>query len=891
MSAGASGVNIWELVAKIEANFSQSDKAIDQNERKVDKLIITYRNLDKETQKVSKSHGSFSSVLGGLQSTTSQVGGPLGDILGKVKNLTGAFGEGLEAAGPWGIAVGVAGAVAIGAAAGIVSLTVAVAEQTGKFVDLSQETGFQVETLSALSNALETSGGDIDTATQSLFIFETKMGDAKEKGSELSKVFKTLGIDTHNNELALRQALDALQNMTDAETRATLGKKLFGKSAKDLLAALAEAGSFQAFYNKQIADGTLITTKEAKAGDDLSDSLIIVKREFLAAGRSIASEFEPMVTDALREFSTWLRNNQGEIRETAKELVRLVGDVSSLANLIYQISPLRLEIDVIKKISEVFDFGSSKDEKGVVSSGPGGQSLFDKFRDLMDRGPIKDPSGAFGPATGDPNATQAQRDAAVKKYNDEQKAAATAMATAKKKQDEINKLLAGGGGKKAGGGSGEDPAKIAQQIAKLKLDATITGLKAEQDANKRSLDLRREDFNAYATQYIVIENRRHGAVVAGLNAEKAAAEKLKKGREVALQEIANKRAAENTEHEQNRNKALDERARIVDQINNFLRDQDRSIQSLTNSTDQWDQAYQQMVDTLKEEGVELEKNTRERIEANIARAKELQLVLSVTRARKVSESTRERTVTKASKDRPPWIDLGGGSTVGGEPATTERGRVVTADEAGHREQLEIFRDRMKAIASDLTFIIDDAMRDGFEHGIKHGVIAFGIGILEMAHHAALKALEKAIANALIGGDGGARNSQGGGDWLSKLLGWGISALGGFGGFGGGSVGGIGGGAAGTVGTGGAMGIGGHADGGFMRPFEWSWVGERGPEKVRAGYHGLSVLSNEQSTGGNNTYHISMPINVPNAHAAGTRETQDQLKRTLTRTLKQVTLKG
>ena len=55
--------------------------------------------------------------------------------------------------------------------------------------------------------------------------------------------------------------------MTDAETKATLGKKLFGKSAKELLAALAEAGSFQAFYNKQVAEGTLVTTNQLQAGD------------------------------------------------------------------------------------------------------------------------------------------------------------------------------------------------------------------------------------------------------------------------------------------------------------------------------------------------------------------------------------------------------------------------------------------------------------------------------------------------------------------------------------------------------------------------------------------------------------------------------------------------
>jgi len=36
-------------------------------------------------------------------------------------------------------------------------------------------------------------------------------------------------------------------------------------------------------------------------------------------------------------------------------------------------------------------------------------------------------------------------------------------------------------------------------------------------------------------------------------------------------------------------------------------------------------------------------------------------------------------------------------------------------------------------------------------------------------------------------------------------------------------------------------------GGFMKPGEWSWVGERGPELIRAGSQGATVVPNAGHT--------------------------------------------
>lgn len=680
-------------IASLAKAFDTQEKSITASSQKLGVSRSAFLRALKAEQAQSgataAATGKLSEVFRGLTTSTGTLEGPLNGVTGRLSSLSGLVGGLTTATGGFGLVLGAIVAVAAGAAAGIYELTTSVAESTGKFIDLSQQTGFSVETLSGLANAAETTGGSIDTISASLGLFETHMQEAKEKGSEMSKLFKALNIDSTNNEKALRQALVALQNLSTAEERAAAGKKLFGRSYRELLAAVTETGDFDAFLNQQLQKGTLITTEAAERGDKLSDSVIEMGRAFESARRIVADEFGPDVLRVVKALTKFLEDNRKEVKAWADEVKLAVYGLQPLVASIQTLdSALRnlIGIPVVDFLGGIIRYGSAT---GLIVT-----ALQAIGRNTQPKPLPQDLSQFVQPL----NAPPSQR---FKSLGGFRTGLHLPVPTAK-----------GGGG-----GGGDDPAKIAERIAKLQLDATVAGLRAEQDANKRSLDLRREDFNQYATEYMVIENRRHNAVIAGLDAEQRAAEKLKKGRSVALQEIANRRAAEDTQHDQNRNKVLDERARIVDQQNNFLRDQGREIASLTTSTTKWDDAYQQLVDTLKEEGVTLEANTRSRVEANIVRAKELELVLSVTRARRIAETTRDRIATKAMRERPPWMDLGGGSTVGGEPATTERSRIATAEEQVFRDQLEQRRAVMQSTAEDLGSIFGDVfmdIRDGWK---------------------------------------------------------------------------------------------------------------------------------------------------------------------------------
>lgn len=695
----------------------------------------------------------------GIRGVATKVVALEGSLRGLTGGATSAIGTLSGLAGPLSIAAGaaVAAASAIsGVAVGLWELTKRSAKAGGELFDLSQKTGFAVETLSGLSIVAKTTGSDINGLSPSLVIFQKNMQAAGDATSRQGRLFRALSIDTRDNEKALRQAFAALGKMGEGSQQTALAMQLFGRSGKDVLAIIKETnGNLDQAIQKYDKMGLIIGTGAAAASDKFNDVLEETTLQLDAVTRKIGLELLPVATETLQSISADLTSNKDKWSDWGKTIADTVRGVRAV-----------MQSEGGQIIAKIFEIGMSI------------QPLMIALRALGKIGAANAPSeDFFGPGgaarggrvslPGTPEWLAAQR---------------------RLKGVQDPRIALGGGGK----GGGEDPAKTAERIASLQLEAVISGLRAEQEANKRALDLRRQDFNDYATQYMVIENRRHDAVVAGLDKEQKAAEKLKKGREVALLEIKNKRAEEDLTHEENRNKNLDDRARILDKIDKFLRDQDRDIARLTNTTDQWDQAYQGLVDTLKEEGVTLEENTRIRIESNNALAREKELVLSVTRARQVLQSVRERVVTKAGRDRPPWIDLGGGSTVGGEPATTERPRIATVDEQVMRDRLAMMRERMRELAGDLTGIFSQSVGDGFNNGIKSGLQTLSQGLLQIVQDVFLRRMAEGLADMLSG-----IGSGGGGGFFGSLL---RGVLGGVSGGLGGSIGGLGSASAGGVGT-------------------------------------------------------------------------------------------
>jgi hypothetical protein len=345
----------------------------------------------------------------------------------------------------------------------------------------------------------------------------------------------------------------------------------------------------------------------------------------------------------------------------------------------------------------------------------------------------------------------------------------------------------GGGGRGGGRGGGGDPARDAKRMAEIQLQILVEGNNREEDDVERSYDQRRTTVEAYQRAITRLEESHHDAVLEGLKAEEAA-------------------------------------------IN--------SSQKLTKG----------------QKAVQLQELELKRIqEANRHREEENRLednILRITRERLV---TAERLAALTTRPRRVGEDIGGVTrprTTGEDIGGLTRPRIATTTEEALRAQYREHMEQIERLAYQTTNIIDRAIYDGFQGGLKKGFASLTLSILDMIKNVFLTQLQSAITNALAGATAG--GSKGG--FFSSLFG---ALLGGLK-FGGGS-------ATGGAGSALAGAIGGHASGGYMKPNSLSWVGERGPELFRAGSSGGSVIPNHAI--GNTIININVPVRSAGSYSS------------------------
>ncbi|HEX5704877.1 MAG TPA: hypothetical protein VFX97_16890 [Pyrinomonadaceae bacterium] len=183
------------------------------------------------------------------------------------------------------------------------------------------------------------------------------------------------------------------------------------------------------------------------------------------------------------------------------------------------------------------------------------------------------------------------------------------------------------------------------------------------------------------------------------------------------------------------------------------------------------------------------------------------------------------------------------------------------------------RRRVEGLARDLTSSIDSAIRAGFDRGVKAGVASMLQSLLSMIQNILLKQVEQGLtellSNIKIGGGGGGKNAG-----LGSAIGILLGGLGGiFGGGGGGGWGKVG----------GSIGFPkvpvGFAEGGFMPPNQWAMVGERGPELIRAGNQGASVVPNHALAPS-----VNITVYAKDAQSFSGRDTQQQITRQMQRVM-------
>lgn len=239
-----------------------------------------------------------------------------------LRNFTSQFSSlSAEATGATSVVAGVAGAIGImvaGAAVGIgilaklgneiFDLTKKTAVFQGKFFDLSQQVGISVETLSVLNVMAERTGGNIDTVSGSMAIFQKHLENAHDPTTEEAKLLKELGVTSLDTETALRQTLKGLFDLGEGSKQTDAALVLFGRSGRFVNAILKESKGNIDEAAKSM--GLMLVSREAAAAADLfNDSLGDLNRTLFGINALLVGSSIPAFTVFFQDLNKGLTGN------------------------------------------------------------------------------------------------------------------------------------------------------------------------------------------------------------------------------------------------------------------------------------------------------------------------------------------------------------------------------------------------------------------------------------------------------------------------------------------------------------------------------------------------------------------------------------------------------
>lgn len=246
-----------ESLNKMQSELRQTDDSLNkmQSESKQSSAALT--TLDKKQEEAAKSAD-------------------------KLEKKSGVLGKALS--GLKSIALGVAAAIA-GMVAAIGAMVIKSSDAAGELVDMSLQTGVNVERLQELKYIGNQVGVDLDTMAGSWSRLTRAIGSAAEGQGDASKAFQTLGVSIRDQNGNLRdsktvwqEALTALGKIDNETERDILSNSLFGKSYTDLNPLIkTSADEIARLTDEAHRMGAVTSEKDVNALEEFGDSLAGLK--------------------------------------------------------------------------------------------------------------------------------------------------------------------------------------------------------------------------------------------------------------------------------------------------------------------------------------------------------------------------------------------------------------------------------------------------------------------------------------------------------------------------------------------------------------------------------------------------------------------------------------
>lgn len=314
--------SILSIMRAMEGDVGKSAAATEKTHNLTDRLILDSQRAIAQAERSAA--GAVASV--------EKVGARIAVAEQEAAGLAGQWSSlGAIAGGPLALGIAAAGAALVGLGALVVKFISDTTEAGDQLYDLSQQTNFSVESLSALKNSAETSGSSLEKIVPSLAIFNKNLGATGEEGGKVNEVLSKLNVTATDQEGVFRQVFKALYDLRGTYQQNEYAQALFGRGAKDLLGIINQSeGSFDALIGRYRELDTLITTEAARDAQDYKDKMAEVRQQIAAVEFAIGRQLLPTAMRALSSISSALKENKREFTEWSGVIVETTGGVWDL---------------------------------------------------------------------------------------------------------------------------------------------------------------------------------------------------------------------------------------------------------------------------------------------------------------------------------------------------------------------------------------------------------------------------------------------------------------------------------------------------------------------------------------------------------------------------------
>jgi len=318
---------------ELKQAFRDLKKEIKKNELALEEFGNEQKSVEKVNRSVKELRRNFErlkkSDSGKIKSNQDKLNNSLKQSSGRLATI-GATAS--RVAGPLTIAVGILVGAGV-ALKKVADFSIYAANQYtayNKEIDNANKLlGFQTETLSGLLNAGIESDVKFAQITDSIRQFTRNLGNAANGSDEFIAKMKRLGIDPqtdiNNLEGALQKVFTTINNLPDGASKANAAMDAFGESGTALLPIIAKNnGSIAEMISKARKLGLVMSTEDVKAANDFSSAFTEVRQKILGATFTMAREFLPSFTRALKAVSIFIDQNKDSFVRWGREIGKIV---------------------------------------------------------------------------------------------------------------------------------------------------------------------------------------------------------------------------------------------------------------------------------------------------------------------------------------------------------------------------------------------------------------------------------------------------------------------------------------------------------------------------------------------------------------------------------------